>query len=68
MLRAQTAAAGLALNAQLRADETRMRQVQRRDVMERIIAMMKEEQAKLEEYERLERGETGGPAAAPLTS
>jgi hypothetical protein len=68
LLRAQTAAAGLALNAQLRADETRMRQVQRRDVMERIIAMMKEEQAKLEEYERLERGETGGPAAAPLTS
>jgi hypothetical protein len=31
LLRAQTAAAGLAVNAQLRADETRMKQVGRRD-------------------------------------
>ena len=36
LLRAQTAAAGLAVNAQLRADETRMKQVPCRDVMERI--------------------------------
>jgi len=60
LLRAQTAAAGLAVNAQLRADETRMKQVQRRDVMERIIAMMAEEQAKLAEEERLERGAVAG--------
>jgi hypothetical protein len=64
LLRAQTAAAGLAVNAQLRADETRMKQVRRRDVMERIIEMMKEEQAKLEEYERLERGETEGSVSS----
>ena len=57
LLRAQTAAAGLAVNAQLRADETRLKQVRSRDIMERIIAMMKEEEAKLAEYERRERGE-----------
>jgi hypothetical protein len=61
-LRAQTAAAGLAVNAQLRADETRMKQAPRRDLMERIIAMIAEEKAKLEE-ERLEQRETEGPAA-----
>jgi hypothetical protein len=52
LLRAQTAAAGLAVNAQLRADETRMKQVRRGDMMERILAMLKEEQAKLAELER----------------
>jgi hypothetical protein len=51
LLRAQTAAAGIAVNAQLRADEAKMKQVRRGDVMERIIAMMKEEQAKLAEWE-----------------
>jgi hypothetical protein len=61
LLRAQTAAAGLAVNAQLRADETRLKQVRSRDVMERIIAMMAEEEAKLAERERLERGEREGP-------
>ena len=60
LLRAQTAAAGLAVNAQLRADETRLKQVRSRDIMERIIEMMKEEEARLAENERLERGETGG--------
>jgi hypothetical protein len=55
LLRAQTTAAGLAVHAQLRADETRMKQVHRTDVMERIIAMMKEEKAKLAEERRLER-------------
>ncbi len=40
LLRAHTAAAGLAVNAQLRADETRMKQVRRGDIMERIIAML----------------------------
>jgi hypothetical protein len=63
LLRAQTAAAGLAVNAQLRADETRMKQVRRKDVMERLIAMMKEEKAKMAEEERLERGKSEGPAA-----
>jgi hypothetical protein len=64
LLRAQTAAAGLAVNAQLRADETKMKQVRRRDVLARIIAMIAEEKAKLVEEERLERGEGEGPAAA----
>src|SRR5215467_3171462 len=56
LLRAQTA--GLAVNAQLRADETRMKQVGLRDVLERRLAMSAEEKAKLAEEERLERGET----------
>jgi hypothetical protein len=58
LLRAQTAAAGLAVNAQLRVDETRMKQARNKDVMERLLAMMKEEKAKLAEEERLERGAT----------
>jgi hypothetical protein len=64
LLRAQTAAAGLAVNAQLRADETKMKQVRRRDVLARIIAMIAEEKAKLVEEERLERGEGEGPASS----
>ena len=60
LLRAQTAAAGLAVNAQLRADETRLKQVRSRDIMERIRAMLAEEEAKLAEEKRLERGETEG--------
>jgi hypothetical protein len=54
LLRAQTTAAGLAVNAQLRADEAKLKQVRRGDMMERIIAMLKEEKAKLAE-EELER-------------
>ena len=61
LLRAQTGAAALAVNAQLRADETRMKQVRSGDMMERIIAMLKEEQAKLAELER------GGTEAAART-
>ena len=60
LLRAQTAAAALAVNAQLRADEAKLKQARRGDIMERIIAMLKEEKAKLAEEERLERRETGG--------
>jgi hypothetical protein len=52
LLRAQTAAAGLAVNAQLRADETRMKQVRRGDIMERILVMLEEEKVKLAELER----------------
>ena len=63
LLRAQTAAAGLAVNAQLRADETRMRQVRRRDIMELIKARMAEAEAELE---RLERGE--GEQESPVNS
>jgi hypothetical protein len=37
ILRAQTSAAATAVNAQLRADETRMKQAQSSDVMERIL-------------------------------
>jgi hypothetical protein len=64
ILRAQTAAAGIAVNAQLKADETKMKQVRRRDVLERLLALFAEEKAKLAEEERLERGEAEGPAAA----
>jgi hypothetical protein len=64
LLRAQSAAAAIAVNTQMRVDETRMKQVRRRDIMERIVEMMEEEKAKLAEYERLERGEGEGPAAA----
>ena len=70
LLRAQTAAAGLAVNAQLRADETRLKQVRRGDLMERIIVMLKEEQAKLAEMEaqiaedERHKREGEGPAAA----
>ena len=61
LLRAQTAAAGLAVNAQLRADEAKLKQARRGDIMERIIAMLAEEKRKLAEEERLERGEKEGP-------
>jgi hypothetical protein len=59
LLRAQTAAAGIAVNAQLRADEAKLKEVRRGDLMERLIVMMAEEKAKLE---RLKRGETEATA------
>ena len=62
LLRAQTAAAGLAVNAQLRADEAKLKQARRPDVMERILAMIAEEKAKMAEEERRKRGEGKGPA------
>ena len=60
LLRAQTAAAGLAVNVQMRVDEARLKQVRRKDIMERIITMMKEEKARLKRLELLERGEEEG--------
>jgi hypothetical protein len=66
LLRAQTAAAGLAVNAQLRADEAKLKQARRGDIMERIIAMLKEEKAKLAEERRLERERKEG-LAGPST-
>ena len=70
LLRAQTAAAGIAVNAQLRADETRLKQVRSRDIMERIRAMLAEEEAKMAELEaqmaedERRKREREGPAAA----
>ena len=61
LLRAQTAAAGLAVNVQMRVDEAKMRQFPRRDIMERIKVMMAEEEAKLAELRK------GEDRAAPRT-
>ena len=52
ILRAQTTAAATAVNAQLRADETKMKQVQKGDVIARLLKMMEVEQAKLIEMDR----------------
>src|SRR6516225_7084684 len=52
ILRAQTTAAATAVNAQLRADETKMRQVQKGDMIARLLEMMEIEQAKLIEMDR----------------
>ena len=63
LLRAQTAAAGLAVNAQLRADETKMKQVRGTDdVFERIKVIIAEEEALAEERRKLRERE--GLAAA----
>ena len=60
LLRAQTAAAGLAVNAQLRADETRLKQTQRGDVLERLLKLIAEEKAQMAEEERRKRGQEEG--------
>ena len=52
ILRAQTTAAATAVNAQLRADETKMKQTQKGDVIARLLEMMEIEQAKLIEMDR----------------
>ena len=52
ILRAQTTAAATAVNAQLRADETKMKQVQKGDVIARLLEIMEVEQAKLIEMDR----------------
>ena len=65
LLRAQTTAAGFAVNAQLRADEAKLKQARRGDMMERILMMLREEKAKLAEERRLERRETGGSGGGP---
>ena len=68
LLRAQTAAAGLAVNVQMRVDEARLKQVRRTDIMARIIESMKEEKARLLEWEAQmaedERRKREGEAAA----
>jgi hypothetical protein len=63
LLRAQTAAAGLAVNAQLRADETKMKPVRGTDdALERLKAIIAEEEALAEERRKL--WEREGLAAA----
>jgi hypothetical protein len=52
ILRAQTTAAATAVNAQLRADETKMKQVQKGDVIARLLEIMEVEQAKLMDMDR----------------
>jgi hypothetical protein len=52
ILRAQTTAAATAVNAQLRADETKMKQVQKGDVIARLLEIMEVEQAKLIQMDR----------------
>ena len=56
LLRAQTAAAGIAVNAQLRADE----KVRRSDVLKKLLARIAEERARMAEHERLKREEREG--------
>jgi hypothetical protein len=51
ILRAQTTAAATAVNAQLKADETKMKQQQREDVFQRLLEIMERERAKLKERE-----------------
>jgi len=46
LLRAQTTAALGAVNSQLRADETKMKQAQRGDVLDRLLKLIKEERAR----------------------
>ena len=46
LLRAQVTAAGAAIHAQVRVDETKMRQKQQGDVLERLLKVMAEEKKK----------------------
>jgi hypothetical protein len=52
ILRAQTTAAAAAVNAQLRADETKMKQVQKGDMLAQLIEIMEVERVKLMEFDR----------------
>jgi hypothetical protein len=54
ILRAQTAAAGIAVNAQLKADETRMKQARRGDVLARVLKIIEEEKKVLKALEEEE--------------
>ena len=44
----------------MRADEAKLKQARRPDVMERILAMIAEEKAKMAEEERRKRGQEEG--------
>ena len=53
LLRAQTAAAAIAVNAQLRADETQLRPyVHREDVIKNLLKVVREERAKAEQEQK----------------
>jgi hypothetical protein len=54
ILRAQTAAAGIAVNAQLKADETRMKQARGGDVLARVLKIIEEEKRVLKALEEEE--------------
>jgi hypothetical protein len=56
LLRAQTAAAGLAVNVQMRVDEAKMRQVRGKDILKQIIALVEEEKARMEERRKQAKG------------
>jgi hypothetical protein len=51
LLRAQTTAAGIAVNAQLRADETRLRVKVQGDVLERLLKAIEREKAQIKKVE-----------------
>jgi len=69
LLRAQTSAASAALNAQLGADETKMKQVQRGDVLERLLKAIADAKAargpvrELPQLDVLPEEDTDGEAA-----
>jgi hypothetical protein len=67
ILRAQTTAAATAVNAQLRADETKMKQVQKADFMPRLLELIEIEEAKLAEMDRakLEKDEMARELSQP---
>jgi hypothetical protein len=69
-LRAQTTAAATAVNAQLKADEAKMKQVQKADFMPRLLELIEIEEAKLAEMDRakLEKEERNNAAGAAQTS
>jgi hypothetical protein len=52
LLRAQTTAAGIAVNAQLRADETRLRAKVQGDVLERLLKAIERETVQIKKLER----------------
>jgi hypothetical protein len=70
ILRAQTTAAATAVNAQLRADETKLKQVRKADFMPRLLELIEIEAAKLAEMDRanLEKEERNNAARAAQTA
>jgi hypothetical protein len=70
ILRAQTTAAAAAVNAQLKADETKMKQVRGDDVLPKLLEIMKREKANLMEHDRakLERAKAAGAAQTSTPS
>ena len=52
ILRAQTTAAATAVSAQLKADETKMKQVKKADFMTNLLELIEIEEAKLAEMDR----------------